>query len=125
MALPGLQASYLITAACEALPRLTTSCNCSSAAAACLHGLLFCSCSCCCWPGSAEQQGALQGLNWMRRRWADGKAMVIADEMGLGKTATVISFLQCLKCAPQLAETQTLREWPLWEADAIAHSWLD
>ena len=46
------------------------------------------------WPG-------LQGVNWMRKCWASSQPMLLADEMGLGKTASVICFVQCLRCSTQ------------------------
>uniref|UniRef100_A0A8C5D2I8 Chromodomain-helicase-DNA-binding protein 5-like n=1 Tax=Gouania willdenowi TaxID=441366 RepID=A0A8C5D2I8_GOUWI len=38
----------------------------------------------------------LEGLNWLRFSWAQGKDTILADEMGLGKTVQTIVFLYSL-----------------------------
>lgn len=40
----------------------------------------------------------MQAINWLRQRWVQGVKAVLADDQGLGRTATVITFLQCLRC---------------------------
>ena len=40
----------------------------------------------------------MQAINWLRQRWVQGMNAVLADDQGLGRTATVITFLQCLRC---------------------------
>jgi SNF2 family DNA or RNA helicase len=41
----------------------------------------------------------LEAVNWLRRQWAADAPVLMADDSGLGKTATVIAFLQFLRCA--------------------------
>lgn len=48
--------------------------------------------------GTALLPHQLEALNWLRKRWAASTPCAIADDVGLGKTATIISFLQCLRC---------------------------
>ena len=52
--------------------------------------------------GGRLQSHQLAGVNWLRRSWAAGRNMLLADEMGLGKTATIVSFIQCLRCDASL-----------------------
>ena len=40
----------------------------------------------------------LEAVNWLRRQWAADAPVLMADDSGLGKTATVIAFLQFLRC---------------------------
>lgn len=40
-----------------------------------------------------------QAVNWMRLMWANSKNALLADVVGLGKTASVVTFIQCLRCA--------------------------
>jgi hypothetical protein len=41
----------------------------------------------------------LEAVNWLRRQWAADAPVLMADDSGLGKTATIIAFLQFLRCA--------------------------
>jgi SNF2 family DNA or RNA helicase len=38
----------------------------------------------------------LEGVSWLRRKWAAGESVILADEMGLGKTIQTICFLSSL-----------------------------
>ncbi|XP_059076151.1 CHD3-type chromatin-remodeling factor PICKLE isoform X4 [Cryptomeria japonica] len=59
----------------------------------------------------------LEGLNFLRFSWLQGRHVILADEMGLGKTIQSISFLASLAaetvCLPHLvvAPLSTLRNW--------------
>ncbi|EFJ11544.1 hypothetical protein SELMODRAFT_158748 [Selaginella moellendorffii] len=59
----------------------------------------------------------LEGLNFLRYAWQQGKPVILADEMGLGKTIQTISFLTSLLhegvSLPHLivAPLSTLRNW--------------
>lgn len=46
----------------------------------------------------ANQVGnLLQAVSWLRKKWAQGRDVLLADEKGLGRTATVITLLQSLR----------------------------
>lgn len=61
----------------------------------------------------------LEGLNFLRFAWQQGKHVILADEMGLGKTVQSIAFLtalfeeECVSRGPHLvvAPLSTLRNW--------------
>ena len=71
------------------------------------------------WPG-------LQGVNWMRKCWASSQPMLLADEMGLGKTASVICFVQCLRCSTQRCHrpvSQSVRLFVLKQVACSSRLW--
>ncbi len=43
-------------------------------------------------------QHQIDGINWLRRNWAQRKHCILSDDQGLGKTATVLGFLNSLRC---------------------------
>ena len=48
--------------------------------------------------GGALYPHQLEAVNWLRRLWAEGRPALLADGGGLGKTASIITFLQSLRC---------------------------
>mmetsp|Transcript_46978 Transcript_46978/g.109578 ORF Transcript_46978/g.109578 Transcript_46978/m.109578 type:complete len:2415 (-) Transcript_46978:291-7535(-) len=39
----------------------------------------------------------LEGVNWLRFNYGQGRSVILGDEMGLGKTAQAVCMLQCLR----------------------------